>query len=321
MLKAFSLGLSSSFFFAFTFVLNREMETQGGHWIWSSSLRFFFMLPILWLILLPGGRYKMVFASIRKEPGPWLLWSTVGFGIFYSFICIAAASGPSWLTASAWQLTIVAGVLLSPLFYADRGLGIRHRIPHGQLFVSALVLAGVFTVQVGMGGGTSGPGRADGAAAPMTCLGLVFVVVAAFAYPLGNRKMMELVGTSLGTAQRVFGMTLCSTPFWVLLSLAGVTLGIAPVRTQVLQTFIVALSSGVVATLLFFKATTLVKSDVRKLAVVESTQAGEVVFSLLGGVLVFGDRSPSVLAMAGIGIVIVGIIANAVVAGSVRHRL
>lgn len=317
MLKAFSLGLLSSLFFAFTFVLNREMETQGGHWIWSSSLRFYFMLPLLWLILLRGGKYRRVFASIRKDPLPWLLWSTVGFGVFYSFICIAASGGPSWLTASAWQLTIVAGVLLSPLFYADRALGIRQGIPLGQLLVSALVLAGVFTVQAGMGAGAAGDG---GAADPAAYLGLFFVVVAAFAYPLGNRKMMELVGSSLGTAERVFGMTLCSMPFWGILSLSGIALGIVPGRTQVLQTLVVALSSGIVATLLFFKATTLVKSDVRKLAVVESTQAGEVVFSLLGGVLVFGDRSPSALAMAGLAIVIVGIILNAAVAAAKPAR-
>jgi hypothetical protein len=53
---------------------------------------------------------------------------------------------------------------------------------------------------------------------------------------------------------------------------------------------------------------------------VESTQAGEVVFSLLGGVLVFGDRSPSALAMAGLAIVIVGIISNAAVAAAKPAR-
>ena len=51
MKKAFGLGILGSFFFAFTFILNRSMNLGGGYWLWSASLRYLFMLPMLWLLL------------------------------------------------------------------------------------------------------------------------------------------------------------------------------------------------------------------------------------------------------------------------------
>ena len=39
MKRILGLGILSSFFFAFTFILNRSMNLSGGYWIWSASLR------------------------------------------------------------------------------------------------------------------------------------------------------------------------------------------------------------------------------------------------------------------------------------------
>lgn len=307
MLRAFILGVLASLFFAFTFVLNKQMQAGGGHWIWSAVLRFHFMLPMLFALVLPGRKYRKVLAAIRNKPYTWLLWSTVGFGIFYSTICAAAAYGPSWLVASTWQVTIVAGALLSPLFHRrDAASGQpppRHKIPARQVAVSMVVLAGVLLVQgnqaVSAGGGNA-------------LAGFALVLVASFAYLLGNRKMMEVAGDDLGTLERVFGMCLCSMPFWLALGIVGAASGELPQASQVAQSFIVAVFSGVVATLLFFKATELVKDNVKQLAVVESTQAGEVVFTLLGGVLVFGDELPKIAGCAGIAVIVAGIIINGV---------
>lgn len=47
------------------------------------------------------------------------------------------------------------------------------------------------------------------------------VVIAAFAYPLGNRRMFEEYGGRLDTFQRVLGMTLASLPFWLILATYG----------------------------------------------------------------------------------------------------
>ncbi|MFQ9891455.1 MAG: multidrug resistance efflux transporter family protein [Streptococcus sp.] len=49
---------------------------------------------------------------------------------------------------------------------------------------------------------------------------------------------------------------------------------------------------------------------------VEATQAGEVLFTLLGGCLFLGDSLPSLLGFFGIAIVTIGIIGNSLLTGS-----
>jgi drug/metabolite transporter (DMT)-like permease len=338
-MKAVLLGLLASFFFAFTFVLNRQMDLAGGSWIWSASLRYLFMLPMLGLLLAPRGELGAVFRDLRQRPLPWLLWSTIGFGFFYAPLTLAAAYGPSWLVAASWQLTIVAGALLSPIFRVEGGVGIgaegrarreRHRIPLRVLLFSALILLGVALLQIpeaGRGGGgwsdafaISGDAPSGAASSGASSLGgplfAIFVLIAAFAYPLGNRKAMRLCAGRFTTLQRVFGMTLASMPFWKFLSVVGLLTVGPPPPSQVLQTFVVALSSGLVATLLFFGATDLVHGDMHRLAAVESTQAGELVFTLLGGFLVFGDHVPGALGFLGLALVVGGMTLNSFLHGA-----
>ena len=54
----------------------------------------------------------------------------------------------------------------------------------------------------------------------------------------------------------------------------------------------------------------MVKGDTHKLAVVESTQVGELIFTLLGGVLVFHDTIPTTLGIVGIILVAIGMMVN-----------
>ena len=79
---------------------------------------------------------------------------------------------------------------------------------------------------------------------------VVPVLFAAFSYPLGNRKMMELCNNRLNTLQRVFGMTMCSIPFWIIIVILGVNQTGIPSHNQIIQSLIVAVSSGVIATIL-----------------------------------------------------------------------
>ena len=81
------------------------------------------------------------------------------------------------------------------------------------------------------------------------------ILIASFAYPLGNRKMMEL--SSLNTFQRVLGMTLSSLPFWIILSVYAYLTDGLPKPTQMYQSSLVALLSGVCATILFLRQLTL----------------------------------------------------------------
>ncbi|MDO7907268.1 multidrug resistance efflux transporter family protein [Paenibacillus sp. JX-17] len=308
-MKAILLGLVSALFFAITFVLNRSMELSGGSWIWSASLRYLFMLPMLLLLVLPQRKLFPLLHVMRERPGMWVLWSLVGFGLFYIPICMASAYSPGWLVAGTWQLTIICGSLLAPLFWVTvpgQGGLIRTRgmIPLKGLFMSLLILLGVVLMQL-----------EQARTIPFSHLlwGTLPIIIAAFAYPLGNRKMMELTGGRLDALQRVLGMTLASLPLWVILSGFGIAAAGLPSREQVMQSVLVALFSGVVATVLFFKATDMAQGSMHKLGAVEATQSMEVLFALAGELIILNAPLPSLLSWIGMGIVIIGMVLHSTV--------
>lgn len=292
-MKALVLGILASVFFAVTFILNRSMNLTGGFWGWSASLRYFFMLPVLAVVVARQHGMKEVLTEIKVHLRAWLLWSTVGFGLFYAPLTLGSVYGESWLMAASWQITIVAGILLTPLF--------GNPVPKKNLCMSMVILAGVFLIQIRPGTGID---------IRLAVKMLIPVLAAAVAYPLGNRKMMTVCPKHINTLQRVFGMTLCSMPFWLLLAGYSAACSGLPARSQVLQSACVAVSSGVIATLLFFKATDMVKESPGQLAVVEATQSLEVVFTLLGGVLFLGDALPGAVGVVGILFIVVGMICN-----------
>lgn len=145
MKKALFYGILASFFFAFTFLLNRSMHL-AGYWLWSACLRYLFTFPILAAVLAISGKKQKTrplshtWAEITKAPGEWFLWSSVGFVLFYAPLTFGSTFGESWLAAATWQLTIVAGILLTPLWGKP--------IPIRNLSWSCLILAGVFLLQV-----------------------------------------------------------------------------------------------------------------------------------------------------------------------------
>ena len=299
MKKALLGGIAGSFFFAFTFLLNRSMHLSGGSWIWSASLRYLFTLPILGVIVEKKDGFRRVHGAIAKKPGKWLLWSTVGFGLFYAPLSFAGDYGESWLIAATWQVTIVMGVLLTPLFH--------QRVPVKNLAASGIILTGVFLLQTR---------NLEHLKLHTVLLTVAPILVAAVAYPLGNRKMMEVSEGRLSTLERTYGMTLCSLPFWLILALFGTAAVGLPSPGQTVQAFCVALFSGVAATLLFFGATDRVKSNQKQLAVVESTQSGEVIFTLLGGTLFLGDALPDRMGAVGIALIVCGMILNSMLSST-----
>lgn len=72
----------------------------------------------------------------------------------------------------------------------------------------------------------------------------------------------------------------------------------------------VAVFSAVVATLLFFQATHLARNDPRQLSLAEGTIAGEIIFTLLGGVLLLHDPLPGGIQWVGIGVILLGMLLN-----------
>ncbi|OAN15568.1 multidrug resistance efflux transporter family protein [Exiguobacterium undae] len=283
------IGILSALFFAVTFILNQSMQGSGGHWIYSAALRFYLMVPLLFVIVGYRHRLGRVWSALRAAPRFWLTYSTIGFGIFYSGICLAADYAPGWLIAGTWQVTILAGPLLAPLF--------KQTIPWASLRYSLLIVAGVLLMQLSVAGEVS---------VTTLVLGIVPVILAAVAYPLGNRKMMERYGDELGVFDRILGMTLASLPFWLVLSgLAYLQVGL-PSASQVGQSGLVALFSGVIATSLFFYATTLVRTEPIRLAAVEATQSFEILFTILGEMVFLHAVFPTGLALIGMLLVMLG---------------
>lgn len=299
-MKEIALGILASLFFAVTFILNHAMEIQGGSWLWSASLRYFFMLPFLFVIVCYRKGLKQLSGEIKSQPISWLLWSFVGFVLFYAPLTFAAAFGPGWLVSGTWQFTIVAGVLLAPLFVSVIGdKTVRQKIPHVSLLISCVILAGILLIQVP---------HAQSVSFNSLLLGILPVAVAAFAYPLGNRKMMDICGGRIDTFQRVLGMTIASMPAWIVMAIYAIATVGLPSKTQVLQCLLVGISSGVIATSLFFIATDQVRNHQGKLAAVEATQSTEILFVIIGEVLLLGITFPDSVALTGLGIIIVGML-------------
>ena len=296
-LLAIALSLLSALFFTATYVFNRAAAVDGGHWAWTASLRYLFVLPLLLPLMPWQGGIAPVTKAMRAAPGAWLLWSGIGFVLFYMLLSYAAASGPSWLIAASFQTTVVAGMLCAPLLYNDA----RARIPRAALGVGVLIIAGVLLMQFGHARGTL---DAKG------WIALLCVVASAFAYPLGNRGLLlhlERKGVELNATQRVFGLTLASQPAWLALA-AWAWLQVGPPSTSQLWLALgVAISAGVVATILFFQATGMVRDNATALGAAEAMQAAEVLFAMLLGVLFLSEAWPRGQTLGGAALVVAGI--------------
>jgi drug/metabolite transporter (DMT)-like permease len=292
------IALLSALFFTLTYVLNRAVVGSGGHWQWAVILRYLITLPLLAVVLPLQGGLGALPHELRTHPRQWLVWSSVGFVLFGLPLTWAASSGPSWLVAGSFQVTVLAGPLMAPFIYRDE----RARWHAGALAIGALIIIGVMLLQFG---------HAHGALNASGWLAVGAVVFAAFAYPLGNRKILlhlERTGTRLGAVQLVFGMTLASWPLWWLLAIvAWITVG-PPTLRETLLAGGVALSSGVIATVLFFHATERVGRQPTALAAVEAMQAAELLFATAIGAVFLHEAIPGALAATGGVAIIVGIV-------------
>ena len=119
MIRLMLTGLTAGLFFSTTFVLNRAMSLGGGHWYWTASLRYLFMVLLLGIGLtaLKGPTYML--RLIKELVRNWLFWTisgSIGFGFFYALICFAADFAPGWVIATTWQLTVIATLFVLILF-------------------------------------------------------------------------------------------------------------------------------------------------------------------------------------------------------------
>ncbi|MBU5614382.1 DMT family transporter [Geomonas azotofigens] len=303
MTRLILIGICSALFFSSTFVLNRAMSLQGGHWIWTASLRYFYMFFMLslWLVLAGKSRLlKGVFTAFRSNWFFWTMAGSTGFGVFYSLLTFSSSFAPGWVVATTWQSTILATPLVLLLF--------GKRVPMRGIMFTALIFIGIVLVTCE---------QASAASMRETILGVVPVLVAAAAYPLGNQLIWEArhgkiaripeASTAIldDSVARVLIMVLGSIPFWIVLTLC--VQPPAPSGGQLLNTAVVAVFSGVIATTLFYKARHIAATPF-ELSAVDATQSTEVIFSLLGEIVFLGGAWPGAAGMIGITLSLVGLV-------------
>jgi drug/metabolite transporter (DMT)-like permease len=155
-------------------------------------------------------------------------------------------------------------------------------------------------------------GHSNGQLDRTAWIALLCVLGSAVLYPLGNRLLLqhlESSGEHLNATQRVFGMTLASQPLWWLVAAFAWQQAGAPPPSQIALAAGVALSAGVIATILFFQATGMVRNNPVALGAAEAMQAAELLFATLLGVYWLHEAWPQGVALWGAALVILGIVA------------
>ncbi|MEC5209056.1 drug/metabolite transporter (DMT)-like permease [Psychrobacter sp. PL15] len=104
---------------------------------------------------------------------------------------------------------------------------------------------------------------------------------------------------------KVWLMTLGSLPFWLILGI--IVRPEAPATSQIFNTLLVALLAGVGATSIFLYARERAETS-SEVAGVDSTQASEVIFALIGGILLLSNALPSAMGLIGIGLIMLGLV-------------
>ena len=303
MLYLLGSGLLAALFFSSTFVLNRAMSLDGGHWVWSASLRYLWMTLFLVAGPIVIGRRRLLLDTLRLFQRHWLFWlaaGTVGFGIFYAGITFAASYAPGWVVATTWQTTVIASPIVLLLY--------GKRVPLRGVFFTLLIFAGVVVVNLA---------QVQHVTWHTVLLGGLPVLISAVAYPAGLQLLWEaragghtriphIIDPALDDSfARVLLLTLGSLPFWLVLITFNQPP--APSTGQWLSTAWVALLSGVVATSLFVYARHHAR-NAYELAAVDATQAGEVIFALLGEVFWLGGTLPGPTAAVGVALTLLGLV-------------
>ena len=296
------IGLLAALFFSATFLINRAISLDGGHWYWSATLRFFYTLLFLalgFIFLKSFSYFKAVIKEYFEHFRFWTISGTIGFGLFYSLICYAADFSPAWVVATTWQMTILASLFVLAFF--------GQKLSKKVWLFTFIIFIGITLVNIS---------HFDVNNLQPLLLGFLPVLIAAFSYPLGNqlvweekrkRKEQKRDITVINNAfVKVFLLTLGSFPLWIVLYFF--TDATVPSQGQYLSVGLIALLSGVIATSLFLYVRSLADTP-SKLVVVDASQSGEVFFALLGEMIFIGIAFPNAIGIFGVLITILGLIA------------
>lgn len=296
--KAFILGILASAFLSSSFIVNSVLAHTGSNWAWTASLRYLLFIPLLLSYLASKKRLTPLLSAMKQWPFIWIVWGGLGFGVFYSCLSYAALFAPGWLVAATFQITILAGLITSPLIYNDH----RATIPKKTFSISLIIVAGIMIMQFDKF--QSLPDLKQ------LLISFFLTIAAAFLWPLGNRMLLvelEKRDIKLDTFERILGMGLGSLPVLIGLSFIGYVETGLPGNTQIISSLIAAIASGIIGGFLFFKATHLVRNNPVAFAAVESTQSGAIIFTLLGEVLIIHSPWPGFYGTVGMLIIFSGL--------------
>lgn len=321
-------GLIASAFFSTSFVLYQLMSVQGGHWFWSASFRCFFMWLLLSVFILLQNKLNpsKLLALCKLFASHWQFWCvTGGIGLgTYGLLAFAADYAEGWVIAATYLFTVVASLVVLSFF----GQSFQKKV----IVYSVIVFIGVVLANVGEGLRHSTSQGTDWHA--LLLFGALPAFIASFCFPLGNQLIWQAGQPKGGTTHsnnimsnetrkllkkvpqvtspllsnplhKVWLMSLGSLPMWLVLGF--MVQPPAPSVSQMTISFLVALMAGVLGTTTFLHARSLAKQP-QQLAAVDATQGSEIIFALLGGMLLLHTPMPSGLSFVGIALVIIGLV-------------
>ncbi|MFL0426956.1 multidrug resistance efflux transporter family protein [Moraxella sp. 179-F 1C4 NHS] len=324
-------GLIASAFFSTSFVLYQLMSVQGGHWFWSASFRCFFMWLLLSVFILLQNKLNpsKLIALCKLFASHWRFWCvTGGIGLgTYGLLAFAADYAEGWVIAATYLFTVVASLVVLSFF----GQSFQKKV----IVYSVIVFIGVVLANVGEGLRHSTSQGTDWHA--LLLFGALPAFIASFCFPLNQliwqagqpkghsthptdaiskaasnetRKLLQKVPQVTSPLlsdplHKVWLMSLGSLPMWLVLGI--MVQPPAPSVSQMTISFLVALMAGVLGTTTFLHARSLAKQP-QQLAAVDATQGSEIIFALLGGMLLLHTPMPSGLSFVGIALVIIGLV-------------
>ena len=338
-------GLIASAFFSTSFVLYQLMSVQGGHWFWSASFRCFFMWLLLSVFILLQNKLNpsKLLELFKLFASHWQFWCvTGGIGLgTYGLLAFAADYAQGWVIAATYLFTVVASLVVLSFFgqsfqkkvivysvivfigvvLANVGEGLRHSTSQGTDW-HALLLFGALPAfiasfcfplgnqliwQAGQPkGGTTNHTHAISKAANNETRKVTSNATSELATSKLLQKVPQVTSPLLSNPlHKVWLMSLGSLPMWLVLGV--MVQPPAPSASQMTISFLVALMAGVLGTTTFLHARSLAKQP-QQLAAVDATQGSEIIFALLGGMLLLHTPMPSGLSFVGIALVIIGLV-------------
>lgn len=320
MLHIMLFGLLGAAFFSTSFVLYELMSVQGGHWFWSASLRCVFMWLLLSLVILfkvnGVATLTKLFALFWQYAKFWCLTGSIGLGT-YGLLAFGADYAPAWVITSTFLFTVVASLFVLVFF--------GQRFNKQTIACVLIVFVGILLANLG-----EGAVRTDIDVVKLVLFGALPAFLAAFCFPIGNQLIWQAgqkrthhtparswrlrlldslpyVPTDQlnSPLHKVWLLSLGSLPLWLVLGL--IIYPAPPSQSQIGMAFLVALLAGVIGTSIFLYARSKAQ-NASEVAIVDTTQASEIIFSLLGGMILLGTPFPSMISSLGIMMIIAGLI-------------